>query len=351
LTVTDALAHSGKHAAQIAYGPAGNGAWLTYSLSRDVPLSGLPQKLSLWVYGDGSGAIPGLAFRTANSGVTYWLPALTWTGWKQLELDLTKDADSHYPGSWDWVTKKACFEGTYLSQFLLRDPPPGKQGKIYLDDLVLATQLNKDFPYVFHAENLAEDNVIAPGAEVAFAVETGNYGQQDKTFTVDYSLTDYWGKTVGQGSLGTKVPAGRKTVEPVRLREPLSHGWYTTRFVLSEQNRTITTSEEPIAVLRPLPRSVFCADNPLGNDSGYGRIVPKVGMAEVYLVRLDDLEKQGPEAATQWRPTAQQLAELKEHNLSGNVMYMAPSWVYLPEGEMTKAAEEWSNRMAGLAQL
>ncbi len=61
-----------------------------------VVLPGQPQKLTMWIEGDGKGAWPRLQFRQAN-GTTSNLdgPEVTWTGWRQAEF--TVPAGVQYP--------------------------------------------------------------------------------------------------------------------------------------------------------------------------------------------------------------------------------------------------------------
>jgi len=355
-SICEELPHSGKMSAKISYRPARPGERIDYAFHipnryhltfyRVQPLFGIPQKLSLWIHGDGSGSDFLLYFGSPNSGRTYEVGKIDWTGWREVTIDLTKEADPDGGESSlkDIAVPSSCFRGVDIKV------PAGKSGAIYLDDLVLTTRLNKDFPYVFYAENTAEDNIIEEGRETAFRVLVGNYGEEDKVFTVDYALENYWGQTVSRGSHQMSVAAGGKAVEKVRIDQPLPHGWYQARFLLAEGGKTVATVEEPVAVLRRLPKSLFCDENPLGNYGGHTRQGAKVGLSEVYLVRLDDVQKKkGPEAVADWRPSSFNLATMKEHGYTGIVFYLAPAWAYLPEEEMEKKAEKWSEGMAEIA--
>ena len=369
--ITDAVTHSGAAAAELSYGESGReDGRCHYVLSRTVPLPGLPQKLSLWVNGDDSGATLSVAFGTENSSVTYRLPPISWSGWRQLEIDLTEEADSFYPPLWDWVIKKASYEGTVINQMFLTGMPAGREGAIQVDDLVLTTRLNNEFPYFLHVENTAEDNIAEAGTQEAGARETdasgagargshapmefdlllGNYSAKDAAFTVEYSLENYWGETVHRGQLDLAAAAGGKATARVAIEKPSPpHGWYLARFALIDGDRTIATATEPVAVLRPLDKSVFSEANPLGNYGGHTRQGHKVGLAEVYLGGPGDLRDADNELLRRWRPDPEELARLETHNYSGVVFYMVPPWAFLPEEELHVEARKAADALAEMA--
>jgi len=348
-SISDSVSHSGRHAAEISYGPLDVSEQFGFNFQRRVPLPGIPQKLSLWVYGDGSGVTLMLGFLTANSCVKYSLPPLDWTGWRKLEIDLTREADDVYPPKWDWVLRNACYEGTAFMQFVLDDVPAGLKVKVYVDDLALTTRLNKDLPYVFYAESTAEDGIVDGVGQTEFRLLVGNYGREDKNLAVDYTLQNFWGDTVRQGNLEMTVPAGKKVLDSFRIEQPLPHGWYQARLILSDGARTIAAVKESVAVLRPLPKSLFCPENPLGNYYDHSRGAAKVGLSEVYLGGPSDLRSAGAELIARWRPRARDLALMKEHNYTGIVFNMAPPWAFLPEGEMQAEAEKYADALSELA--
>ena len=359
--ISNAATHSGEAAAELSYGASNReDEWRHYMLRRTVPLPGLPRKLSLWVNGDNSGATLTVAFGTENSSVTYRLPPITWSGWRQLQIDLTEEADSFYPPLRDWVIKNASYEGTAIHQMILTGIPAGREGAIQVDDLVLTTRLHKNFPYVFHAENTAEDNIVearargtdvrGPHAPMEFDLLLGNYSAEDAAFTVDYSLENYWGETVHRGQLDLAAAAGGKGTGSVVIEKPSPpHGWYLARFVLIDGDRTIATATEPVAVLRPLDKSLFSEANPLGNYGGHTRQGHKVGLAEVYLSGPGDLRDADNELLRRWRPDPEELARLETHNYSGIIFYMVPPWVFLPEEELHVEAEKAADAFAELA--
>ena len=348
--VADAVVHSGQGAAELSYSAADEKQWRTYTFGRNVPLPGLPQSLSLWVHGDGSGVLMALDFLTENSSVTYRLPPLTWDGWRRIEIDLTAEADSFYPPTWDWVIKKASYEGTTLRQIVLIDIPPGHDGFVHIDDLVLTTKLNRELPYVFDVEGTAEDNIIEAGDRMAFSVVMGNCSKQSVEFTVDYNLENYWGESVRRGTVKLAAAAGGKAVQRVVIDEPVPHGWHLARFALSDGDHTIATATEPVAVLRPLDRSLFSEANPLGNYGGHTRQGHKVGLAEVYLSgAAGDLRSADTERLRRWRPHPEELARLETHNYTGVVFHMVPSWAFLPEDEVHAAARKAGDAFAAMA--
>ena len=359
--ITDAVTHSGAAAAELSYGASGReDERCHYLLRRTVPLPGLPRKLSLWVNGDNLGATLSVEFGTENSSVTYRLPPITWSGWRQLEIDLTEEADSFYPPLWDWVIKKASYEGTVINQMYLTGMPVGREGAIQVDDLVLTTRLNNEFPYFLHVENTAEDNIVVEGARGSVAREAdasmefdlllGNYSAEDAAFTVEYSLENYWGETVHRGQLDLAAAAGGKATGRVAIEKPSPpHGWYLARFALIDGDRTIATATEPVAVLRPLDKSLFSEANPLGNYGGHTRQGHKVGLAEVYLGGPGDLRDADNELLRRWRPDPEELARLETHNYSGIIFYMVPPWAFLPEEELHVEAQKAADALAEMA--
>lgn len=347
--VTDTVVRSGLGAAQLSYNAADKKQWRHYQFGRHVPLPGLPQRLSLWVHGDESGSRMALAFATENSNITYHLPPVTWNGWRQVEIDLTETADSFYPPSWDWVIKHAGYEGTALSQVVLMDVPAGQSGTIYVDDIVLTTRMNSEFPHVFGVESAAEDNIIEAGNRAEFDVVVGNHSFGKVEFNVDYSLENYWGTSVVEGRVRIEAAKSGKASQRVVIDKPLPHGWYRARFALTDGDRTVASATEPVAVLRPLNRELFGESNPLGSYGGHTRRGYKVGLSEVYLSGPGDLRRADLAMLRRWRPDSEELARLETHGYSGVIFHMVPAWAFLPEDEVHAEASKTTDALAEMA--
>lgn len=347
--ITDDRAHSGRYAAEIAIQPLDKSQWRYCHFHRKPLLPGLPRKLSVWVHGDGTGAEFRIQFLTPNSNVNYDLGKIDWSGWKRLELDLTQRATGFYPPKSDWVIKDASNENTMIMSWWLR-PPAGKATTVTIDDVVLTTRLSKVLPYVLYAESTAEDGVIESGKSADFRVLVTNGSKQDKTFVVDYSLQDYWGNTVRRGSREIAVEGGRYGVAEINTGNPLPSGWYSARFILALNGKAITNFKESIAVLRPLPATVFCQENPLGHYGGPNRQTLKAGLSDVYVgVDNGDIRKLPAEKLRRAHIRENDLNMLKKHNLTGVLLYYAPPWAFLPDDEMDTAAQEWADAFAEFA--
>jgi len=182
-SVSEEVSHSGKRSAKISYRPptarekvdfdavyALGAQRYHFRFTRAQRLFGIPRKLTLWIHGDGSGSDLTLLLFGFESEIdpnprqnNPRVGKIDWHGWRQVTIEFGEAGIAN-----------SVFRGFDVKV------PEGKAGAIYFDDLVLTTKLNKDFPYVFHVENTAEDGVIDVGAETTFQVLVGNYGQEDK---------------------------------------------------------------------------------------------------------------------------------------------------------------------------
>lgn len=97
-TISSAEGHNGSDGLRMTYdftqSTATRGAYAI--LPKEVPLTGQPLQLRLWVKGDGSGAWPRIQIRTGDGIVTNLDGEnITWTGWKQMTFDVP--AGTAYP--------------------------------------------------------------------------------------------------------------------------------------------------------------------------------------------------------------------------------------------------------------
>lgn len=113
-----------------------------------VVLPGQPQKLTMWIEGDGNGAWPRLQFRQAN-GTTSNLdgPEVTWTGWRQAEFSVP--AGVQYPLT--------------FQRFRLMETKAGAQytGQITISSLAVAVAPDVDMPAT---EVVPDPVIVADGA-------------------------------------------------------------------------------------------------------------------------------------------------------------------------------------------
>jgi len=127
-TVTGSVAlvtdpsHDGRPSAQLTYHLDGTGTRAAYVVTQ-LPIPGEPSAISLWVYGDGSGAWLRGAFDEANGerGTVTLARHVDWTGWRSVTAQLP--AGVAYPISW-------------VSLYVVEtDPGRTPQGVIDLSDL------------------------------------------------------------------------------------------------------------------------------------------------------------------------------------------------------------------------
>ncbi|MCP4362011.1 MAG: protein kinase [Chloroflexi bacterium] len=146
-TSSTAQARSGGTAGKISYdfGTSGND-YVVFLQNNSI--SGTPNALQIWVYGDGSGHFLNAWIRDAG-GQTWQVPfgRITHSGWKQMTGHI--DTSQTWPwavisgGSDDAVDYPISFRG-----FVLDDPNNAYTGKgnIYLDDLTATTLSNGSLP-------------------------------------------------------------------------------------------------------------------------------------------------------------------------------------------------------------
>ena len=348
-TITDAEVRSPPNAAELVLEPMPESRWRFCHFQRKPELPGLPRRLSLWVHGDGSGAEFHIQFLTPNSNVNYDMGRIDWAGWKQLELDLTKQSTGFYPPAKPHVIRHAGSEGGMLLSWWLR-PPPNTPVRIYIDDVHVTSRLNRDFPYVFHVESTAEDGVMELGEYAEFRVRVANGGDTKRDFSIDYTVEDFWGTVVRRGDTKLSAGPGDASVAAIRVDDPLPSGWFKARFLLGIDEKTVTTAVEPVAVLRALPDRIFSPDNPVGIYGSFDRLGKKIGVTEAYVgPETGDLRHATPEQLRAWEISDENRRILGTANRTGVVFYHAPPWSYLPDEEMEAAAEEWADAFAVFA--
>ncbi len=135
-------AHSGSASARLDYNfPAVNNNYVVFSARPPLPIPGSPTALSIWVYGDGSGAFLDAWVQDSQGEVrAFPFGRVTGTGtWQQLTASL--DTTAPWPqahisgpdnGKLDYPIK--------LFAIVLDGVPDGaaSQGTIYLDDIMTA---------------------------------------------------------------------------------------------------------------------------------------------------------------------------------------------------------------------
>jgi len=167
-TRSTAQTHGGAASAELAYdfGTAGNDFVV---FQQEHAISGEPNVLRLWVYGDGSGHYLNAWIIDANNQ-TWQVPfgRVTHTGWKQMEARIDVDQD------WPWTQISGPDNGQVdypirFRAFVLDDLSNdyvGK-GKIYLDDLTVGTGVAGAQPTTAPGATVPPGATTAPGATVS----------------------------------------------------------------------------------------------------------------------------------------------------------------------------------------
>jgi hypothetical protein len=115
-------ARDNRQALRLQFHLDGKGTRAAY-VETDLPLSGTPTGMSLWVYGDGDGAWLRGAYTDANGvrGTVTFARNVDWRGWKQLTAALPQPVA--YPIRWTYV---------YVVE---TDPAKSPAGELYLTGL------------------------------------------------------------------------------------------------------------------------------------------------------------------------------------------------------------------------
>jgi len=230
----------------------------------DPSIPGVPVSVTLWVHGDGSGALlyPLIGDRRGvNKGQhmgqwDFFLPRATagalqdavrvdWTGWRELKFLLPV-----IPVAWREELPVLSFVPSYplgLHIAVLATRASGSSGTIFIDDIAVETHLPKDERLNLELEDIGDSNVLAPGTDAAAWLS--NYDRAAaKAVRVRGGAFDWRGEPAGGA-----VPESVLTVEPggrvrVVLAKALPAGMYSVRAELLEGTAVRVTLDQDVLV-------------------------------------------------------------------------------------------------------
>lgn len=277
-SISDDISHSGEKAAKISYQATGNKAEkyrrYHFRFRRPQALPGLPQKLSLWIHGDGNVSYLDLLFASYNSLPTYKAGKIDWVGWRKVTINLAIESKSIYgeKGS----ARGVGGSGSYFRGFDL-NAPSDKAGAVYVDDLELTTLLSRKKPYVLAVESVADDNIHSLADDLRFKARVYNYSESEKHFTVGCLIKDYWGNVITRKDEDVVIGKHQDVVVAITTTGTFQ-GYMEGEFFLSADGDSVAMAKESVCVLAPLGPQALTAANPLGL---YGMAVPsslKIGL-------------------------------------------------------------------------
>ena len=244
-------AHSGQRSLPLAWSRDKGG---DAAVSVDPALPGIPVRVSLWLYGDGSRVLfhPVIGDRNgANRGVSggQWdlFPArladgsgreavvVDWAGWRRLEFLLPV-----IPANWADDAHVLPFVPSYpLGLHLVAEGAGATtgQGALYVDDVSVETHLPPAERVGMRLGTLAERNLLASGA--ALDVDVWNVDLAvARTVSLSGGIVDWRGRRVAGGDqVLTLNPGEQRRVTVARACPP---GAYAFRAALSEGTTVVS---------------------------------------------------------------------------------------------------------------
>lgn len=209
-SVSDERTHSGKYCVKLAYTFDSRPNLLNYvGFGLAAQFAGRPTEFSVWVCGDNSGQPMRLRVTDASSEVfQYWMPDITWTGWKQVTISLGKD-QVHWGGDgngkWDLPLR--------LDSLLVDSAKEPFESVIYFDDLTYVAE-------------------VEPVEQVTVRLETqafgGVYWGREQAAPPALVLTSASAEQVVSGMADVRVTAPRGKVvfeRHVRFAAPPAETW------------------------------------------------------------------------------------------------------------------------------
>lgn len=263
----------------------------------DPPLPGPATRLTLWLYGDGSGVLfyPLLGDqRGINSGVPSgtWdillarpQPAdgidalqqavrVDWTGWRQLTFDLPP-----IPATWNEGGRVQAFAADYplgLHLGIRAAAAKAESGTLYIDDIRVETHLAPEERLSFDLVLPTESNIIAPDATPFARVQNADRSAT-RTARLRATITDWLGRDAVAVEQELTLAPG--AIERVPLGEALAPGAYYVRAVLSTEATTFPAATAdllvaPLAAVTGAAGPEALADPyrlrlPIGEDRGF----------------------------------------------------------------------------------
>jgi hypothetical protein len=256
---TTAQKHSGNRSLEIAWDNDENS---TRFVAVDPPIPGVSVDVTLWVKGDGSGALfypliggpngvrAGLGTRTwnlfvprAQTGDLQDAVRLDFTDWRQFTFRFTP------PGpNFDKPLPVLPFLPSYPQGLHLavdaRDAT-GDGGKIYVDDVSVRTHLPPDNRLAFSLRRDGESNVIRPDAKLTFVAANYDAASPRKA-TIAGGVYDWRGNRVAALDQAIDLKPGE--ARDVVLDQNLPPGAYELRAQMKEGDRVVNAIVQDLIV-------------------------------------------------------------------------------------------------------
>lgn len=257
-------AHGGERS--LAIGWAKDGQAASY-VAIDPELTGVPTEISMWVHGDGSGALfhpvigdrSGIAHGVALRGFDLVLPRvdgplqnavrLDWQGWRELSFRLPP-----VPQDWDVELPILPYAASYpLGLHLAVDGASASaaSGTVYVDDIRVTTHLAPEARVTMSTMRDGLPNIVPPGTVLQVRVANADRLER-RSVRLTGGAYDVGGRVVAA------VPADEIGLNPgenrmIELSPPIPAGAYAVRIELMADGRSIATSEEDLIVGDPVP--------------------------------------------------------------------------------------------------
>ncbi len=242
-------------------------------ISIDPALPGVPVELSMWVYGDNSGALvyPVIGDRKGiNHGLldAQWnllLPRtedgalqnavrVDWTGWRELKFHLPPVAPN-----WAETMPSLGFVPNYpLGVHLAVDATDATKdtGRIFVDDIVVSTHLKPEARMDLIFERTGESNLHTPGAPVEVVVANRDVTSPRRVM-LSGGLFDWRGTRVaGLDQVIELAPGTRQTMT---LAKDFPQGFYILKATLADETsaksaapKILASIEEDLLVADPV---------------------------------------------------------------------------------------------------
>jgi len=243
--------------------------------SIDPALPGVPVELSLWLHGDGSGAlfypVVGDTRGVSHGGhgrdfdlflaraVATSVPLVEgdrkrdacgysnavrvdWQGWRKLDFRLPP-----IPPSWDKPQPVLGFAPSYpLGLHLAVDPQSADRdrGSLFVDDIVVRTHLPPAERLTLAWDRADESNVVPPGGAVQATVANGD--SVARSAALSGGVFDWRGRQVA--GLDEKLTLQPGEAKAVVAAKGLPVGAYALRLRLTEGNAVLASVEEDVLV-------------------------------------------------------------------------------------------------------
>jgi hypothetical protein len=260
---TTAQKHSGERSLAL---PWKAGAFSLASIA--PPLDGIPTSISLWIFGDASGALfypligsqMGVISGADQCQWNLFLPrtaegplqnavAVDWNGWKQVTFLLPP-----VPSTWNEASQIPAFVPAYpLGVHLVVLPPAGATtsgvGTVYVDDVTVRTHLEPAARLSLSLNRLSESNLRLPGSDISVTIanrqQTGPQAAPRKV-TVSGRLFDWHAVRVAGSDTPIDLPPGETRV--VTIAKGIPAGAYSLDVSLKEGATSIVSLAEDLLV-------------------------------------------------------------------------------------------------------